>query len=1136
MEILVLGDGRFIFAVLNAIASIDSYNSLAAVGALIGLALLLVKGITSPSGPQLNLAPVLISIVFFWIMFIPRVDKVMVTEVMPPPGSRDPRVYVVDNVPLGLAGAGFIVSNVGVKLADLYDTIMGRPEDTERIMMGGGLGRNLMLMSVVREMVADPRFGQVDVSDSSYFSDYRKDMANYMTNCVLPPVNSGYMPSAMILSQPLETGAFHPEFALERRYVRHSSQRRGSISCARAQALLKEGMEHQSLVDSFDEALSQTKNKANTEEILEAYSEGMEGVGRDGLRMQELIVGHMATVTLREAQLRGAMTSSDRQAITMLEEANLRRSTQWAAEENLFIRLLRPLVGFFEALFYALGPIMAFVMMLGPTGWSLLGKYLMLTVWVSLWFPMLAITNLYSKMKMEDFFASLGNGQLAPNDLDLIANEAMTTLGATSALVAATPALAMSLIYGGAVSMSYLAGRLAHNDVVDETKMTPQVSQVAPVHQTQGVATTNMGEGTLAVGHAGYTISESAVAQGMVSSAEARSNEVNVAAEQALFQSLGHGFSFGNSGGTFGSTAEARSVGNSLKATLSDREGMSHSEVKGADLTKSLTDEQMAFVATAHQYAKQQGISLGAAISDLGIKGGYSESFTKSILDTTQMSSNVGESERLSNSQAIQDAIQHGIERGNVKDSTIARATVAEFGQRFEASGQETRSTEAGQRLSNTFKEAETARKTYEAAAKDVHQGGIGRDLTDAQVVTSLAHRGNLDAFNERANEFFNKIGGSELAVLRENYMEGAAAGRMRFAPVEHAQAAANIEALYRGTGIPAEHRGEAAEILGGALGMTPLAGGSGPRLGNASAYEGIGAGAEQARGTRETAAPVTGPSGFTPEDVRAEVQRRSGGASSAASGAFAAAGQQLDGNGVGSGFNTFSTEYSALKDAHSERVERENANHPARQAWQLSHEIKAAQVRANTDTIVANNFPASSTDMFGNTVQPDAGSWAHVVKQMTVAADNYERAGFAAEAQEIRAAREETIGNMLTTLDREAPHARYPEGLERLSQGPADGGFSAFNRVVPDLMSGVAPGETMKRLNANLGMPGSDVGSVMAVRDALVMSGSAPNSEIVQFVDDKLPREFRVELQQQQQQQRGVELPTQVPTGSIPR
>src|SRR5690606_33343669 len=100
---------------------------------------------------------------------------------------------------------------------------------------------------------------------------------------------------------------------------------------------------------------------ASVDEITAAFGELS---GKNVTNAQNLIAGHMVSSLLAEAQVRGALSPQAQQAIIMLEEANVRRATQWAAEENLFVRLLRPTIGFFEALFYALGPIMAFVIML----------------------------------------------------------------------------------------------------------------------------------------------------------------------------------------------------------------------------------------------------------------------------------------------------------------------------------------------------------------------------------------------------------------------------------------------------------------------------------------------------------------------------------------------------------------------------------------------------------------------------------------------------------------------------------------------------------------------------------------------------------------------------------------------------
>jgi len=85
----------------------------------------------------------------------------------------------------------------------------------------------------------------------------------------------------------------------------------------------------------------------------------------------------------------------------------------------------------------------------------------------------------------------------SPEQLHGISLQAMDALGAASALTAATPALAMSLIFGGAVSMSYLAGRLQGSDMIDEGKVAPNASSVSPIASFGSVGTGTAGAGTV---------------------------------------------------------------------------------------------------------------------------------------------------------------------------------------------------------------------------------------------------------------------------------------------------------------------------------------------------------------------------------------------------------------------------------------------------------------------------------------------------------------------------------------------------------------------------------------------------------------------------------------------------------------
>src|SRR5690625_4221644 len=567
LEILVLGDGRFVQTVLNAVSSIGrgDYGRLAALGAMLGLVGMVLRGAMSPQGPRFDPTVLLVSILMFWVIFVPRIDRVMVVEMMPPPGGQAPRTYVVDNVPLGLAAAGYFVSNVGLGITGLYDTVMGRADDTERVLTGG-LGRNLMLMAGIREMVADPRFGQD--SAGGEFGIYRQNLLSYLQDCTVPPINNGYVSSSALLRRPLEQGVFGAEFALPitHTYFRDStSSTRDYVTCAVAQERLRNGMTSGALVNSFDSAAQSSRFHTSSDELVAAFTRD---TGGDGVYAQQLLVGHMVNALVREAQVRGWLSPLESQAVIMVEEANLRRSTQWAAEENLFVRLLRPLVGFFEALFYALAPIMAFVVTLGPMGLSLLTKYLMLTVWVALWFPMLTITQLYSKIRMEDYFDQLGRLDLTPHQLDLFANEATTVLGATSALVAATPALAMSLIYGGAVSMSYLSRSIGHGDVVDEEKMTPKASSVPAAVQGSALRSYSPGEGATMPGGAKISFSEADFAESARASSDQRLSETSMTAQQDIFRAVANGAQFSRDASQFQASSDTLSATRSFSSAL----------------------------------------------------------------------------------------------------------------------------------------------------------------------------------------------------------------------------------------------------------------------------------------------------------------------------------------------------------------------------------------------------------------------------------------------------------------------------------------------------------------------------------------------------------------------------------------
>ena len=169
----------------------------------------------------------------------------------------------------------------------------------------------------------------------------------------------------------------------------------------------------------------------------------------------------------------------------MVNQALQQRNTQWAAEQTLFMTIVRPMLAFFEAFIYAISPIMAFVIVLGAQGIKLAGKYFLLLIWIQLWMPLLGIVNLYIFSAASRSIASYGEMTTHNWDSFYSLNAAADTMQhwiATGGLLAAsTPAIALMLIYGSAVTATHLAGRLKSSDNIDEGYMTPGLKNNPPL-------------------------------------------------------------------------------------------------------------------------------------------------------------------------------------------------------------------------------------------------------------------------------------------------------------------------------------------------------------------------------------------------------------------------------------------------------------------------------------------------------------------------------------------------------------------------------------------------------------------------------------------------------------------------------
>lgn len=772
MEILVLGDGAYVFAVLNAVASINSYNILGALGAVIGIILMAIKGVSAQGGPSLNPAAFLISIVLFWIIFVPRADRVVVQEIMVQPGNVAPRTFVVDNVPFGLAAAGFMMSQLGAKFTQIYETNFGSAEDNQRGTTGG-LGRNLALLTSFQTMLSDPRFTDPPKANGEpgFLDTYRANMLTHFRMCVMPNLHHGRMSISAVMNAPGIEGVINPVTAnkainLEWKDANGSSR---TVTCADANDLISQVSDSPQLTAAVDAAFKMRGDPTNHRQVQMAFSQF---TNNNAMHMGTMVSTSILNSLVNEARVRGSLSPADAQAVVMLEEASRKRNVQWAAEENLFIRILRPIVGFFEAMFYALAPIIAFVVTMGPFGWGLVGKYAMLTVWVGLWFPMLAITQLYSNVQMKYFFERIGDtnssGDLvySPEQLNQIGLQAMDALGSASALAAATPALAMSLIFGGAVSMSYLAGRLQGSDMIDEKKVSPDASTVAPVASWGSAGTGSIGTGTTVNGASMKQISaqdagqiaESFGRQAMHSQAREFSNTLSEAVQKNA------------------SVMSAASAMVSSGWTQAHNQGFDAS-VQRAFEEGTIGKDDMKVLTSLSQDQKAQ---LSVGVSAFG--SGASKAFTDGSNDTEQWGSSAERSAaaKLAQSQSATT----GISLNTASAMQNSKVSTSQVGL----------SASEGQALSDASKEAYQTSQTYQSTASITSTLSSTESLTYAQMGQNFVHThgDNAAAELQRIDDLIRDAGYGE--ALDQNLASYQARGGL--GEPEHTRLAAYYDTL----------------------------------------------------------------------------------------------------------------------------------------------------------------------------------------------------------------------------------------------------------------------------------------------------------------------------------------------------
>lgn len=476
-----VGDGKFLEQILNGVAMIagtGDLSTLAGIGMLVGLIMLGFKSIMN-GGQGIQFQVFLVNYIIFMAMFGGKVT-VVIDDVY------NNKQHVVANVPQGIGIAGSIVSKIGFRTTELFEQGFSYVRMTDE-----GFASALKALSTLRQAtMTKAGIGTVNAMGTN--GDLWRSWSNYIKECTLVGVDL----KQYTIDDIKKNKRFPGSSSLEQ--LRFSSNSYGTeIYITSVPEVGGCNQMFDRLADVTPDIVSnagllmdQLKGQLGVETAFDAseqINKALFAIGQSGVQTQQYMVTTLLEPIFNWATIENEFSAQKAAAATMLHSSIQQRNAQWAAEQALFQTTVRPMMTFFEGLVYAITPIMAFLIGLGPMGFGLIGKYLLIMIWIQLWMPTLAIINLYMNMSLTRSFNALTQGSTGVElasfyGIQAADQELQSWIATGGMLAAAVPGITLMLVYGSAVTATSLAGRMA-SGAVDVDNMSPSVLKNGPAHE-----------------------------------------------------------------------------------------------------------------------------------------------------------------------------------------------------------------------------------------------------------------------------------------------------------------------------------------------------------------------------------------------------------------------------------------------------------------------------------------------------------------------------------------------------------------------------------------------------------------------------------------------------------------------------
>lgn len=711
LNIYTTGSAEFLEIMLNASAMITSSGTsedLARIGLMLGALYLAFQAVWNGQGISFHKAGVLL--VLYLVFYGPTTTAVI-------EDTTSGQVRVVDNVPVGPTFIGSVISTVAYEITRVSEQAFSTPTMTDY-----GLFSSLSTIARVRDALRNP------MSLDSYVN-YRKNegwnlpktVDEFLTFCTLNPIAlREYQDIDQLYRASGAEGIFNAPLASQYVFVHDGVQAGGRlISCSQAQTIINSALQAV-YTDLLDDILA--KGFA-AEKAAGKMTTGVDVAARTDAAIQSMAISAknaqsyttMALIVpvFGDARVNALNHWQEQNAAMALRESLNQQEIQWAGKGDIFKHYMRPMIAFFEGLLYAMTPFMAFALVLGGAGLSILGKYMMLPLAVGLWMPLLSIVNAftlwYAGAEAQSVFdaydpAGQGFAMLQVLDLDQAVSKA---LGIGGLLAASVPPLALFIVSGSAMVANGIMSQMTAGEKFKSEDVLPKAKNQAPVMDTtSGFTSDAVTQGVSVTGapKLSETISAQQAASALVQSTESAS----LAATQNYQRNLS-------------SAVEQSATTSSGRQVMADL-----GRQVGSSLNLSQNSQYTDAVSTLRQLGfSQDQIASGTFAASVGASAPLGLAGTK--LEESQQFKQMNNEQQQQARQAVQQLTRSV--QASSSDQTVFQA-----GEAFTSASQASLSEKSSETLSQSLTEAKAAQQAYQRASsmQDVFAAGQSFNLKEA--------------------------------------------------------------------------------------------------------------------------------------------------------------------------------------------------------------------------------------------------------------------------------------------------------------------------------------------------------------------------------------------------------------------